>query len=84
MDLDVEQNTDISVIENLITQLKADFGDDFIITLAPVATALTDSKQSNELDSSLLKYTPGSNLSGFDYITLEQQMGAQIDWYASL
>ncbi|KAJ7125124.1 glycoside hydrolase family 18 protein [Mycena epipterygia] len=65
MDLDVEQSTPLSVITNLITQLKADFGDDFIITLAPVATALTE----------------GSNLSGFDYITLEQTMGSQIAWY---
>ncbi|KAJ7935103.1 endo-beta-N-acetylglucosaminidase [Mycena leptocephala] len=51
MDLDVEQSTSLSVIENLITNLKADFGADFIITLAPVATAMTE----------------GSNLSGFDY-----------------
>ncbi|KAJ7502988.1 endo-beta-N-acetylglucosaminidase [Mycena galericulata] len=65
MDLDVEQSTPISVIENLITQLKADFGDDFIITLAPVASALMD----------------GSNLSGFDYVTLDQTMGSQIAWY---
>ncbi|KAJ6491835.1 endo-beta-N-acetylglucosaminidase [Mycena vitilis] len=65
MDLDVEQSTDISVIENLITQLKADFGADFIITLAPVATAMTE----------------GSNLSGFDYVTLDKAFGAQIEWY---
>ncbi|KAF7362255.1 Endo-beta-N-acetylglucosaminidase [Mycena venus] len=65
MDLDVEQSTPISVIENLITQLKADFGNDFIITLAPVATAMTE----------------GSNLSGFDYVTLDKAMGAQIAWY---
>ncbi|KAJ7668669.1 endo-beta-N-acetylglucosaminidase [Mycena polygramma] len=65
MDLDVEQSTDISVIENLITQLKADFGADFIITLAPVATAMTE----------------GSNLSGFDYVTLDKAFGAQIAWY---
>ncbi|KAJ6631611.1 endo-beta-N-acetylglucosaminidase [Mycena sp. CBHHK59/15] len=65
MDLDVEQSTAMSVIVNLITQLKADFGDDFIITLAPVASAMTE----------------GSNLSGFDYITLEKTMGSQISWY---
>ncbi|KAF7351109.1 Endo-beta-N-acetylglucosaminidase [Mycena sanguinolenta] len=65
MDLDVEQSTPLADIENLITQLKADFGDDFIITLAPVATAMTD----------------GSNLSGFDYVTLDQNMGSQIAWY---
>ncbi|KAJ7169062.1 endo-beta-N-acetylglucosaminidase [Mycena crocata] len=65
MDLDVEQSTSLSVIENLITRLKTDFGDDFIITLAPVATAMTE----------------GANLSGFDYIQLEEQMGDKIDWY---
>ncbi|KAJ7099563.1 endo-beta-N-acetylglucosaminidase [Mycena belliarum] len=65
MDLDVEQSTSLSVITNLITRLKADFGDNFIITLAPVATALTE----------------GANLSGFDYIQLEQQMGSKIAWY---
>ncbi|KAJ7647689.1 glycoside hydrolase superfamily [Roridomyces roridus] len=65
MDLDVEQSTPISVIENLITQLKKDFGDDFIVTLAPVASALTE----------------GSNLSGFDYLSLEKTMGSQISWY---
>ncbi|KAJ7270022.1 glycoside hydrolase superfamily [Mycena haematopus] len=65
MDLDVEQSTPLADIENLITQLKADFGDDFIITLAPVATAMTE----------------GSNLSGFDYVSLDKAMGAQIAWY---
>ncbi|KAJ7072673.1 endo-beta-N-acetylglucosaminidase [Mycena amicta] len=65
MDLDVEQSTPIAVVEQLITQLKADFGDEFIITLAPVASALTE----------------GSNLSGFDYIALEKTMGSQIGWY---
>ncbi|KAJ7209764.1 endo-beta-N-acetylglucosaminidase, partial [Mycena pura] len=65
MDLDVEQATDISVVEHLITQLKADFGSDFIITLAPVASALTE----------------GANLSGFDYVTLEHDMGSQIAFY---
>ncbi|KAK7057578.1 endo-beta-N-acetylglucosaminidase [Favolaschia claudopus] len=65
MDLDVEQRTDISVIEHLITQLKADFGNDFIITLAPVATAMTE----------------GSNLSGFDYVVLDKAMKSQIAWY---
>ncbi|KAJ7188697.1 endo-beta-N-acetylglucosaminidase [Mycena filopes] len=65
MDLDVEQSTPLSVIENLITHLKSDFGADFIITLAPVATAMTE----------------GSNLSGFDYVALDAQMGSSIAWY---
>ncbi|KAJ7935149.1 endo-beta-N-acetylglucosaminidase, partial [Mycena leptocephala] len=65
MDLDVEQSTSLSVIENLITNLKADFGADFIITLAPVATAMTE----------------GFSLSGFDYVALDKAMGSQIGWY---
>lgn len=65
MDLDVEQDTSLETIVHLITQLKADFGDGFIITLAPVATALME----------------GSNLSGFDYIALENTISDKISWY---
>jgi len=65
MDLDVEQAESLDDIVHLITQLKQDFGPDFIITLAPVASALEE----------------GANLSGFDYIQLEQKMGSQISWY---
>ncbi|KAF7356903.1 S5A-REDUCTASE domain-containing protein [Mycena venus] len=52
-------------IVHLINRLKADFGDDFIITLAPVASALIE----------------GANLSGFDYIELEKRVGHKISWY---
>lgn len=55
MDLDVEQSMSQSGITRLVSRLNADFGDDFIITLAPVASALWGS----------------SNLSGFDYHALE-------------
>ena len=65
IDIDVEQETDISVVIHLITQFKADFGSEFIITLAPVASALSG----------------GDNLSGFSYIELEQKAGANISWY---
>ena len=65
MDLDVEQSVSPATIARLITTLKADFGDDFLITLAPVASALTE----------------GGNLSGFDYIELEANMGADIAFY---
>ncbi|KAJ4394840.1 hypothetical protein N0V93_004060 [Gnomoniopsis smithogilvyi] len=54
MDLDVEQSMSQSGITRLVTRLNADFGDDFIITMAPVASALDN----------------GGNLSGFDYETL--------------
>ncbi|ROW06349.1 hypothetical protein VPNG_07489 [Cytospora leucostoma] len=55
MDLDVEQSMSQVGITRLVTRLYADFGDDFIITLAPVASALYD----------------GSNLSGFNYEDLD-------------
>lgn len=65
MDLDVEQAVSLTDIQHLIDQLKSDFGDDFIITLAPVSSALEE----------------GANLSGFDYIALEQSHGSKISWY---
>ncbi|KAH9935145.1 endo-beta-N-acetylglucosaminidase [Epithele typhae] len=65
MDLDVEEYVSSETIARIITTLKADFGDEFLITLAPVASALTES----------------GNLSGFDYITLEQTLGDKIDFY---
>ncbi|KAF9460653.1 endo-beta-N-acetylglucosaminidase [Collybia nuda] len=65
MDLDVEQSVPFDDIVHLINRLKSDFGNDFIITLAPVASALEG----------------GSNLSGFDYMQLEHTMGHMISWY---
>ena len=66
LDLDVEQSMGLADMINLIDRLKADFGDDFIISLAPVASALTEG---------------GGNLSGFDYFELEAQRGDSIDFY---
>ncbi|CAJ2506373.1 Uu.00g005030.m01.CDS01 [Anthostomella pinea] len=66
LDLDVEQSMSLAGVVRLIDRLKADFGDDFIITLAPVASALTEG---------------GGNLSGFDYFDLEAQRGDQIAFY---
>lgn len=57
MDLDVEQSMSQDGIARLVSRLYADFGADFLITLAPVSSALKD----------------GANLSGFDYDTLAVQ-----------
>lgn len=70
MDLDVEQSMSQSGIDRLISRLYLDFGDDFIITLAPVASAMRD----------------GANLSGFDYDTLAEEAvtatgASMIDFY---
>ncbi len=65
LDLDVEEEISLASIIRLIDQLRYDFGKDFLITLAPVATALQE----------------GKHLSGFDYPTLEAVFGHNIAWY---
>ncbi|KAH7033102.1 family 18 glycoside hydrolase [Microdochium trichocladiopsis] len=66
LDLDVEEPMSLAGIIRLIDRLRADFGPVFLITLAPVAAALLDSRR---------------NLSGFDYEALEVMRGKQIAWY---
>ncbi|KAI8633228.1 glycoside hydrolase family 18 protein [Xylariaceae sp. FL1651] len=66
LDLDVEEEMSLGGVIRLIDRLRADFGPDFIITLAPVAAALLDARR---------------NLSGFDYEALEVMRGNQIAWY---
>lgn len=65
LDLDVEEEMSLQGIIRLIDRLKADQGEDFIITLAPVAAALLGI----------------GNLSGFDYRELEQARASKIAWY---
>ncbi|KAI1107204.1 glycoside hydrolase family 18 protein [Jackrogersella minutella] len=66
LDLDVEESMSLSGMVRLISRLKSDFGDSFTITLAPVASALTEG---------------GGNLSGFSYFDLEAQVGSSISFY---
>lgn len=68
LDLDVEEPMTLAGIIRLIDRLKADFGSEFIITLAPVAAALVSDN-------------PQHNLSGFSYEALEVMRGTQIGWY---
>ncbi|KAJ5794726.1 Glycoside hydrolase superfamily [Penicillium paradoxum] len=65
IDLDVEETMSLQGIIRLIDRLKADLGDAFIISLAPVAAALLGI----------------GNLSGFDYRELEQARASKISWY---
>ena len=66
LDLDVEEEMSLPGVIRLIDRLRADFGPAFLITLAPVATALI----------------PGQpHLSGFDYRMLETMRGHEIAWY---
>ncbi|KAJ5145885.1 Glycoside hydrolase superfamily [Penicillium bovifimosum] len=65
IDLDVEETMSLQGIIRLIDRLKADLGEAFIITLAPVAAAMLGI----------------GNLSGFDYRELEQARASKISWY---
>jgi hypothetical protein len=65
VDLDVEESMSLAGMERLIDQLRTDFGDGFVITLAPVATAMSG----------------GGNLSGFNYEQLYRDRGGKISWF---
>jgi chitinase len=66
IDLDIEENVSLANAEGLINQLSSDFGSKFLITMAPVASALWG----------------GANLSGFSYKQLYQSSaGAKIAWF---
>ncbi|RMZ75416.1 hypothetical protein DV738_g5506, partial [Chaetothyriales sp. CBS 135597] len=67
IDLDIEEDMSLPGVVHLIDRLRADFGGgEFLITLAPVATALMPGRP---------------HLSGFDYGQLEAARGAAISWY---
>ena len=66
LDLDVEEEMSLTGVVRLIDRLRADFGPDFLLTLAPVATALLPDQ---------------SHLSGFNYGELERMRGHEIAWY---
>jgi len=66
IDLDVEEEMSLPGIIHLIDRLRDDFGQEFLITLAPVATALMAGRL---------------HLSGFDYRLLEAARGSSINWY---
>lgn len=66
IDLDIEEEMSLPGVVHLIDRLRADFGQNFLITLAPVATALMAGRP---------------HLSGFDYRLLEAARGRSISWY---
>ncbi|OWY42794.1 cell division control protein 2 [Alternaria alternata] len=93
LDLDVEEETTLSTITRLISRLRTDFGPEFVITLAPVATALIpDPNVPAHLrpPRPMLASGPSPNplhptlphLSGFSYPELECSVfGKEISWY---
>ncbi|MCA1188821.1 chitinase [Saccharopolyspora sp. 6T] len=65
IDLNVEEEMSLAGIERVITALRADFGPDFVISMGPVASALSG----------------GGNLSGFDYDRLYRDVGEEIAFF---
>ena len=65
LDLDVEEEMSLGGIIRLVDRLKGDFGEGFLVTMAPVANAMVG----------------GKHLSGFDYEALEVMRGNKIDCY---
>ena len=67
IDLDIEESVDIDDVKKLINQLIKDFGEYFVITMAPVAYALSDD---------------GAGLGGFSYKELyNSHEGHHISWF---
>lgn len=74
IDLDIEDASaahgiSLDGVVRFVRRLRKDFGTGFIITLAPVASAL---------------WKDGGNDSKFSYVALENQCGSDIDWYNAM
>ncbi|KAJ4258733.1 hypothetical protein NW762_007819 [Fusarium torreyae] len=65
LDLDIEEAMSLGGVVRLIDHLKTDFGQSFLITLAPVGPALLNRQ----------------NLGGFNIEELEKGLGSRIAWY---
>ena len=67
IDLDIEESTNIKNIQMLIDKLIDDFGEDFIITMAPLSSTLQND---------------GSSIAGFNYKELyKSKQGKHINWF---
>ncbi|KAI9698188.1 MAG: hypothetical protein M1836_004190 [Candelina mexicana] len=67
LDLDIEEPMSLFNTVRLINQLKQDFGPEFLVTLAPVASAMLGEED--------------WRFSGFNYDILEMEIGGKIAWY---
>ncbi|KAI8932566.1 hypothetical protein NX059_010742 [Plenodomus lindquistii] len=93
LDIDVEEDVAIHTVTRLIMRLRGDFGPNFLITLAPVASALIPNPfvldailplnshpQCHTAPSLIHPTLP--HLSGFSYPDLERSIyGREIAWY---
>ena len=67
IDLDIEESVSLQNVQMLINQIVKDFGEDFIITMAPISSSLIND---------------GSSMSGINYKELYQSKeGKYIHWF---
>ena len=67
LDLDIEEEVEKSCPENLVQRIRSDFGDEFLITMAPVASDLAGNRDS---------------FGGFSYREFDQtSAGSEVNWY---
>tara|TARA_B110000967_G_C18843731_1_gene540799 strand:- start:16 stop:810 length:795 start_codon:yes stop_codon:yes gene_type:complete len=66
IDLDIEEPASLENVENLIKTIKADFGESFMITMAPIQSSMQ---------------TDQSGMGGFVYKTLYKSCGNLIDYF---
>jgi hypothetical protein len=68
LDIDIEESVPLACPVNLVKRVRADFGDDFLITMAPVASDLTSKG--------------GSAFGSFSYSKFDKSdAGKQLNWY---
>lgn len=66
VDLDIEEVVDINMVIKLINRLKTDFGEKFIISMAPIESSME---------------TDNEGMGGFIYKTLYNKVGKNIDYF---
>ena len=91
VDLDVEEIMSLAGVVRLVQRLRRDFGPKFLITAAPVASALLaipgpdidfeSGKPKKETGEERRRRTLVGNMSGFSYQDLEKAVGREIAWY---
>lgn len=96
LDLDIEEAIALPTALRLLARLRADFGPDFLTSLAPVATALvpdmrlpptsyipTDPAGDGTIPAGPPMTIPNSlpHLSGFSHFALEAAHGGLVSWY---
>lgn len=83
IDLDIEEVVDLKVVRRLVLRLRQDMGPSFLVTMAPVATAMIPDPRI-KISIPVFGLLPSlPHLSGFSYFRLESdaQLKQIISWY---